>query len=70
LWIEAALEKISQGGFAEAVIRMLILLARSRGGVRQSRLERSNLILHSTEPFKTLGEEGRSSPSTRSLFGI
>jgi tellurite resistance protein len=58
--VEAALAKIGQGGFAEAVMRMLILLARSRGGVRQSRLERSNFILQSTEPFKTLGEEGRS----------
>ena len=34
---------------------MLILMARSRGAVRQSRLERSNLILRSTEPFKSLG---------------
>jgi tellurite resistance protein len=59
--VEAALARIEQGGFAEAVIRMLILMARSRGGVRQSRLERSNLILQSAEPFKSLGEEGRSS---------
>jgi tellurite resistance protein len=58
--VEAALEKIDQGGFAEAVIRMLILMARSRGAVRQSRLERSNLILRSTEPFKSLGDESRS----------
>jgi pimeloyl-ACP methyl ester carboxylesterase len=57
--VEAALEKLEQGGFAEAVIRMLILMARSRGGVRQSRLERSNRILQSAEPFKSLGDEGR-----------
>ena len=57
--VEAALAKIDHGGFAEAVIRMLILMARSRGAVRQSRLERSNLILQSTEPFKSLGEEAR-----------
>jgi tellurite resistance protein len=57
--VEAALAQIDQGGFAEAVIRMLILMARSRGAVRQSRLERSNLILQSTEPFKSLGEEAR-----------
>ncbi len=58
--VEAALAKIEQGGFAEAVVRMLILMARSRGAVRQSRLERSNLILRSTEPFKSLGDELRS----------
>jgi pimeloyl-ACP methyl ester carboxylesterase/tellurite resistance protein len=58
--VEAALEKIKEGGFAAAVIRMLILMARSRGAVRQSRLERSNHILQSTEPFKSLGDEGRS----------
>jgi pimeloyl-ACP methyl ester carboxylesterase/tellurite resistance protein len=57
--VAVALTKIEQGGFAEAVIRMLILMARSRGGVRQSRLERSNLILKSTEPFKSLGEVER-----------
>jgi pimeloyl-ACP methyl ester carboxylesterase/tellurite resistance protein len=58
--VEAALAKIEKGGFAEAVVRMLILMARSRGAVRQSRLERSNLILRSTEPFKSLGDEHRS----------
>lgn len=58
--VEAALTKIERGGFAEAVVRMLILMARSRGAVRQSRLERSNLILRSTEPFKSLGDELRS----------
>ncbi len=57
--VELALAKVKNGGFAEAVIRMLILMARSRGGVRQTRLERSNLILQSREPFKSLGEAER-----------
>jgi len=57
--VELALAKVRSGGFAEGVIRMLILMARSRGGVRQSRLERSNLILNSIEPFKSLGEAER-----------
>ena len=39
--VELALAKVKNGGFAEAVIRMLVLMARSRGAVRQSRLERS-----------------------------
>ncbi len=58
--VQAALTKIEQGGFAEAVIRMLVLMARSRGAVRQSRLERSNLVLQSMEPFKSMGEAARS----------
>ncbi|WP_219764649.1 DUF3141 domain-containing protein [Neoroseomonas alba] len=57
--VEAALQKIGQGGFAEAVIRMLVLMARSRGAVRESRLHRSNEILHSTPPFDTMDEAHR-----------
>ncbi|WP_084572868.1 DUF3141 domain-containing protein [Methylocapsa aurea] len=57
--VEAALASIERGGFAEAVIRMLILMARSRGAVRQSRLERSNAILQSTEPFQAMGDDLR-----------
>jgi len=57
--VEMALANIERGGFAEAVIRMLILMARSRGSVRQSRLERSNSILQSTEPFHGMGEDVR-----------
>ena len=57
--VRHALTQISHGGFAEAVIRMLILMARSRGAVRQSRLERSNMILQTTPPFSDLGETAR-----------
>ena len=57
--VEAALARIGQGGFAEAVIRMLVLMARSRGAVRESRLQRSNQILHSTPPFDTMDEARR-----------
>jgi pimeloyl-ACP methyl ester carboxylesterase/tellurite resistance protein len=57
--VEAALARIGQGGFAEAVIRMLVLMARSRGAVRESRLHRSNEILHSTPPFDTMDEARR-----------
>ena len=38
---------------------MLILLAKSRGSVRQSRLERSNAILRDAEPFSSLGDDRR-----------
>ncbi len=54
-----ALQNVARGGYAEAVIRMLVLMAHSRGSVRQSRLERSNEILQSAEPFHSLGEQER-----------
>jgi pimeloyl-ACP methyl ester carboxylesterase/tellurite resistance protein len=58
--VQAALVNLIRGGYAEAVIRMLILMAKARGSVRQSRLERSNAILHSSEPFKSMGDSARS----------
>ncbi len=57
--VREAVRNVAQGGYVEAVLRMLILMARSRGEVRQSRLERSNAILQSAEPFASLGEEER-----------
>lgn len=40
--VAQAIHAIEQGGFAEAVIRMLVLLAENRGQVRRDRLERSS----------------------------
>ena len=57
--VAAALFNIERGGFVEAVIRMLILLAENRGGVRRDRLERSSKVLTQDEPFKSLGAERR-----------
>lgn len=57
--VQAALAGIETGGFAEAVIRMLVLMAENRKGVRRDRLERSNRVLHEDEPFASLGTEGR-----------
>ena len=54
-----ALYTIEQGGFAEAVIRMLVLLAENRGQVRRDRLERSSRVLTQDEPFRSLGAERR-----------
>ncbi len=54
-----ALDAIGRGGFAVAVIRMLILLAHARKSVRRDRLERSNELLSTKEPFASLG------PATR-----
>ncbi|CAN1558608.1 Protein of unknown function DUF3141 [Rhabdaerophilaceae bacterium] len=57
--VTQALYAIEQGGFAEAVIRMLVLLAENRGQVRRDRLERASRVLTQDEPFKSLGAERR-----------
>ena len=54
-----ALMHMEQGGFPEAVIRMLVLLADNRGTVRRDRLERSAQVLTQDEPFRSLGAERR-----------
>jgi pimeloyl-ACP methyl ester carboxylesterase len=58
--VQQAIEKAGDGGYVEAVIRMLVLAARGRGSVRRSRLERSNAILESRPPFSTLSAADRS----------
>ncbi|MCP9626560.1 DUF3141 domain-containing protein [Rhodopseudomonas palustris] len=57
--VQAILLGIERGAFEEAVIRMLILLAQSRGAVRRDRLERSAKVLTRDEPFASLGAERR-----------
>jgi hypothetical protein len=57
--VQDALDRIELGGFAEGVIRMLILLAHSRKEVRRSRLERSNRMLVTTEPFASMKPKQR-----------
>ena len=57
--VQAILLNVERGGFAEAVIRMLILLAESRGSVRRDRLERSAKVLSHDEPFASLGVDRR-----------
>ncbi|MDP2803806.1 MAG: DUF3141 domain-containing protein [Phreatobacter sp.] len=57
--VAQALFMIEQGGFPEAVIRMLVLLAENRGQVRRDRLERSSRVLTQDEPFRSLGADRR-----------
>ncbi len=57
--VQEALAQMEQGGFAEAVIRMLVLLADNRGQVRRDRLERSARVLTQDEPFRSLGADRR-----------
>ncbi len=56
---QMALLRVEQGGFVEAVIRMLVMLAESRGGVRRDRLERSARLLTEDQPFAALSQEQR-----------
>ncbi len=57
--VQDALTRIGEGGYAEAVVRMMILLARARGGVRRSRLARSNALLTGEPPFSELSISAR-----------
>jgi len=50
---------VAEGGYAEAVIRMMILLADARGGVRRSRLARSNQLLTTEPPFVGMSPTAR-----------
>jgi pimeloyl-ACP methyl ester carboxylesterase len=52
--VQEALSRTAKGGYAEAVVRMLILLAQARGGVRRSRLARSNALLEGEAPFAAM----------------
>jgi hypothetical protein len=58
--VQEAIKKSRLGGYAEGIVRMLILLARSRGSVRRDHLERSDKLLHSRPPFSSMTSEHRS----------
>ncbi|MGF1658618.1 MAG: DUF3141 domain-containing protein [Rubrimonas sp.] len=57
--VQAAMAHAADGGFVEAVIRMLVLLAESRGNVRRDRLERSAKVLTQDPPFRELPSDER-----------
>ncbi|MBR0658904.1 DUF3141 domain-containing protein [Neoroseomonas oryzicola] len=57
--LSEARAKVAEGGYAEAVIRMMILLADARGGVRRSRLARSNALLTTEPPFVGMSPAAR-----------
>lgn len=57
--VQATLSAIDEGGYEAAVIRMLVLLADSRGSVRRDRLERSAQVLTSEPPFAQLSAHRR-----------
>jgi len=54
-----AMDRIDEGGFPEAVVRMLVALASTRGDVRRDRLERSSEVLTTREPFASMDSAER-----------
>lgn len=57
--VQATLSTMDDGGYEAAVVRMLVLLADSRGSVRRDRLERSAQVLTSEAPFAQLSATHR-----------
>ncbi len=57
--VQATLSTMDDGGYEAAVIRMLVLLADSRGSVRRDRLERSAQVLTTEPPFAQLSASHR-----------
>ena len=57
--VAKAVANVSDGGFKEAVVRILVMLADNRGDVRRDRLERSNRVLNMDEPFASLTQDER-----------
>lgn len=58
--VQEAVKKAKAGGYAEGIVRMLVLLARARGAVRRDHLERSDKLLHARPPFSSMTSEMRS----------
>ncbi|UEM23255.1 DUF3141 domain-containing protein [Skermanella mucosa] len=56
--IRIVLDGIAEGGYAHAVVRMMLLLADARGTVRRSRLERADRLLKEDPAFAGFPAEG------------
>jgi hypothetical protein len=58
--VQDAIKRLKMGGYAEGIVRMLVLLARARGAVRREKLERSDKLLHGRPPFNSMTSQARS----------
>lgn len=58
--IQEILDRTDEGGFAEAVIRMVVQVSRARGGVPRARLKRFNEMITKEKAFSQLDELARS----------
>jgi pimeloyl-ACP methyl ester carboxylesterase/tellurite resistance protein len=52
-------EDVERGGYADAIVRMCVILSRAGGQLRQDRLERFSAMLHTRAPFDSLSAETR-----------
>lgn len=59
--VQQALARIDRGHLAEAIVRMLILLAGTRSNVRQDRLQRASEVLNHRAPLDKLTPAARAS---------
>ena len=66
--VQDALATIGEGGFAEAVVRMLVLMAENRKGVRRDRLERSSRVMIEDEPFASMDDAARTALIGRQML--
>ncbi len=57
--VQAAIKRVRMGGYAEGIVRMLVLMAQARGSVRRDRLERSDRLLHAKPPFSSMTADMR-----------
>ncbi len=57
--VQMMLNRVDQGGVPEAIIRMMILLAGTRGDTRADRLARSMETMHTRAPLKDFSVEER-----------
>lgn len=57
--IAEAMLKVDRGGYAEAIVRMCIILSRAGGQVRQDRIERFSAMLETRAPFTSIAPEAR-----------
>ncbi|MGR8919365.1 MAG: DUF3141 domain-containing protein [Gammaproteobacteria bacterium] len=57
--VQLILGRVGEGGFVDGVVRMLVLMAEARHGVRQTRLERADEIMRGREPFSDLSDSER-----------
>jgi len=58
--IEGIVDRMEEGGFAEAVIRMVVQVSRARGGVPRARLKRFNEMITKEKAFSQFEELARS----------
>lgn len=57
--VQEILARIAEGGYAEGLLRILVLLAGTRREVRADRLARSSEVMQGSEPFKSMTAETR-----------